>query len=136
MKFYASIAVVLLFVFIAPGLAKTSQAAEKGAAPAITKAKGGYTVEELYAKKDALKGKKVAVRGKVVKFNGDIMGRNWLHLQDGSGKQGANDITVTTNQNAKIGDTIIATGVMATNKDFGGGYSYEVILEDAAFTVE
>ena len=136
MKFYASIAVVLLTVFVAPGLAKISQAAEKGAVPAITKAKGGHTVEELYAKKDELKGKKVAVRGKVVKFNGDIMGRNWLHLQDGSGKQGANDITVTTNQDAKIGDTIIATGVMATNKDFGGGYSYEVILEDAALTVE
>jgi hypothetical protein len=136
MKFYASIAVVLLTVFIAPGLAKTSQAAEKGSAPAITKAKGGYTVEELYAKKDELKGKKVAVRGKVVKFNGGIMGRNWAHLQDGSGKQGADDITVTTNQNAKIGDTIIATGVMATNKDFGGGYSYEVILEEAALKVE
>ncbi|MBI3398345.1 MAG: hypothetical protein HY026_03815 [Deltaproteobacteria bacterium] len=131
MKFYASIvATLLLAIFIVGGLHKTCTASE------IKKAKGGYTVEELYTKKDKLSGKKVAVRGKVVKFNGGIMGRNWVHLQDGSGKQGSNDITVTTNQNAKVGDVILATGHMATNKDFGGGYKYEVIIEEATLTGE
>lgn len=131
MRFNLIITAVFLAVFITTGLDKHSQAAEKGA---ITKAKDGYTVEELYAKKKELSGKKVSVRGKVVKFNGGIMGRNWAHLQDGSGKPGTDDITVTTNQSAKVGDIVSATGVMATNKDFGGGYSYEVIIEDAAIS--
>lgn len=131
MRFHLIITAALLAIFIAAGLDKASQAAEKSA---ITKAKGEYTVEELYAKKSELSGKKVSVRGKVVKFNAGIMGRNWVHLQDGSGKPGTNDITITTNQSAKMGDTVSATGVMAVNKDFGGGYNYEVIIEDAAIS--
>ncbi|MBI3755381.1 MAG: hypothetical protein HY265_04370 [Deltaproteobacteria bacterium] len=131
MRFHLIITAALLAVFVAAGMDKASQAAEKGA---ITKAKDGYTVEELYAKKKELSGKKVSIRGKVVKFNVGIMGRNWVHLQDGSGKPGTNDITITTNQSAKMGDTVSATGTMAVNKDFGGGYSYEVIIEDAAIS--
>lgn len=130
MKFYTSITVTLLAIFLVGGLHKTSHAAE------IKKAKGGYTVEELYVKKSELNGKKVAVRGKVVKFNSGIMGRNWIHLQDGSGKQGTNDITLTTNQSVKVGDTILATGNLAINKDFGGGYNYEVIVEEATLSGE
>ncbi len=133
MRLYLTITVAFLAIFIAAGLNKHSQAAEKGA---ITKAKGGYTVEELYAKKAALNGKKVVVRGKAVKFNAGIMGRNWLHLQDGSGKPGADDLTVTTNDNVKVGDIITVTGVIATNKDFGGGYSYEVVLEQATISAK
>lgn len=128
-----SITALLLAIFIVAGLNKDSLAAEKGA---ITKAKSGYTVEELYAKKAELNSKKVAVRGKAVKFNANINGKNWLHLQDGSGKQGTNDITVTTNQTAKVGDIVLATGVLATDRDFGSGYKYEVILEEAALTIE
>jgi len=128
-----SITALLLAVFISAGLNKDLLAAEKGA---ITKAKGGYTVEELYAKKAELNGKKVAVRGKAVKINTGISGKNWVHLQDGSGKQGTNDITVTTQQNAKVGDIILATGVLAADRDFGGAYRYEVILEEGALTIE
>ena len=136
MKFNAVIALMLFAIFISGGLYKTSQAEEKGKAPSIKKAKGGYTVEELYIKKDQLDGKKVKVRGKVVKFNPNIMGKNWLHLQDGTGKPGANDITVTTRQNANIGGIVLVTGVLVTNKDFGGGYRYEVMLDDAAIAAE
>ncbi|MBI5326894.1 MAG: hypothetical protein HZB80_01160 [Deltaproteobacteria bacterium] len=132
MKFYAGITAALLAILII-GWNNTSQAAEKGAAK---KVKGVQAVEELYAKKDKLNGKKVVVRGKVVKFNGGIMGRNWIHLQDGSGKQGTNDITITTNQNAKVGDTVVATGVMAINREFGGQYKYEVIIEQTTLAVE
>src|SRR3990172_6409008 len=102
MKFNAVIAVMLLSIFISGGLYKTSHAEEKGKVPSITKAKGGYTVEELYIKKDQLNGNKVKVRGKVVKFNPNIMGKNWLHLQDGTGTPGTNDITVTTKHNTNI----------------------------------
>lgn len=138
MRLYRVITIILLAIFIAGGLHKTLEAAEKGKTPSMTKPKGGYTVAELYAKKDELKGKKVTVRGEVVKFNSNIMGKNWLHLQDGSGKEGTNDLTVTTtvDQGANVGDKVLVTGMLVTNKDVGAGHKYEVILEEAKITVE
>ncbi|HJV38768.1 MAG TPA: hypothetical protein VJ528_08010 [Geothrix sp.] len=101
----------------------------------VEKASGAdaRTVAEVWAQKGALKGKTVTVRGKVVKYNAGIMGKNWLHLQDGSGdaKAGSNDITVTSNDPAAKGDTVTVTGVVRTDKDFGSGYSYPVLIEDA-----
>lgn len=102
----------------------------------ITKAAGGYTIQELYAQRAKLAGKEVAVRGKVVKYNAQIMGKNWLHIQDGSGKDGANDLTVTTATPAKLGDTVLVRGILSTDKDFGAGYKFGVILDDAKVTVE
>ena len=101
----------------------------------VEKADGpsGKTVAEIWAGRASLKDKQVAVRGKVVKYNAGIMGKNWLHLQDGSGdaKAGTNDITVTSNDGAAKGDTVTVTGVVRTDKDFGSGYSYAVLVEDA-----
>ena len=102
----------------------------------LKKAEGGKTVGEIFADKDQLAGKQVVVRAKVVKYNPQIMGKNWLHLEDGTGKAGSNDLTVTTNGEAKVGDTVLVTGVVTTNKDFGAGYKYDVILEDANVKVE
>jgi hypothetical protein len=51
----------------------------------VKKAEGGVTVEELFADKAKLAGKEIVLRGKVVKFNAQIMGKNWLHVRDGSG---------------------------------------------------
>lgn len=96
----------------------------------------GKTVEQIFADKDALKGKQVKVRGKVVKFNAGIMGKNFLHIQDGSGKDGANDLTVTSQQMAKVGDKVTVSGILETEKDFGAGYTYKVILENATITPE
>lgn len=124
MKLYSVIAVTLFAILAVGGLEKI-EAAEKGKKADV------YKVEELYAKKDKLNGKKVTVKGKVVKFSPGIMGRNWIHMQDGSGKQGTNDMTVTTNDTASIGDKVVVTGNLVTNKDFGGGYKYEVIIEEA-----
>jgi len=78
----------------------------------------------------------VTVRGRVVKYNGGILGRNWLHLQDGSGElaKGTNDLTVTTTGAAAIGDVVTATGTGAVDRDFGAGYTYTVMVEDAALT--
>ena len=81
-------------------------------------------------------GKKVRIRGQVVKFNANIMGRNWLHLQDGTGAAGTNDLTITSAATVNVGDTILAKGVVTTNKDFGFGYKYDVIIEKADVTVE
>jgi hypothetical protein len=98
----------------------------------IEKPSGGYAVAELFEKKAALKDKQVVVRGKVVKFLPEIMGMNWLHLRDGSGSAGTNDITVTTKEMAKVGDVITVTGTLHVDKDFGAGYSYPVIVESAS----
>ncbi|MBI3595825.1 MAG: DNA-binding protein [Nitrospirae bacterium] len=97
---------------------------------------GVKTVEQVYADRESLKGKQVQVRGKVVKFTPGIMGKNFLHIQDGSGKEGTNDLPVTSQQAAKIGDHILVLGTLDTDKDFGAGYTYKVILENAKITPE
>jgi hypothetical protein len=102
----------------------------------IEKAEGGMTVAEVFAAKQRLAGQEVAVRGKVVKFNPNIMGINWLHLRDGTGSKGTEDLTVTTNAQARVGDTVLIRGIVAIDKDLGAGYTYPVIVEKAQVTVE
>jgi predicted small lipoprotein YifL len=103
----------------------------------IAKAEGGKTIEEVFNEMAALADSKVVVRGKVVKVNPGIMGKNWLHVRDGSGADGTNDLTVTTMAELpKIGDTVLVTGTVALDQDFGMGYQYAVILQDAEIKVE
>jgi hypothetical protein len=101
----------------------------------VEKAEGkdGRTVAEIYATKAALKGTGVAVRGRVVKWNPEILGRNWIHLRDGSGSPEGrdNDITVTTTDTVANGDIVVVRGTVALDQDFGAGYSYPVMLEKA-----
>jgi hypothetical protein len=99
-------------------------------------AKGGKTVAEVYAASAKLAGKAVTIRGKVVKYHANIMGRNWLHIQDGTGSAGSNDLLITSNDRAKLGDTVLITGKVAINKDFGAGYKYNVMVEGAKVKVE
>lgn len=100
----------------------------------VEKAEGAnaHTIAELYASRTALKDAAIVVRAKVVKFSPNIMGRNWVHLRDGSGSRTAqdDDLTVTTMDSASVGDVVIVTGVLRVNKDFGAGYSYPVIIEE------
>lgn len=104
----------------------------------IPRAEGeaGRTVAEVYAQRQALSGKKVAVRGQVVKYNDHIMNKNWVHLRDGSGSAATkdNDLTITTSQEAAVGDVVLVTGTLTTDKDFGAGYAYPAIVEDATVT--
>lgn len=102
----------------------------------IRKAEGGSTVGELLAGASTHAGKSISVRGKVVKFNGGIMGKNWLHVQDGTGGPGQNDLTVTSTDVAKVGDTVLVRGVAAADKDFGSGYKFAFIVEEAKVVVE
>jgi hypothetical protein len=102
----------------------------------IEKAADGVTVAELFTAKDQLAGQPVTLRGKVVKVNAGIMGTNWLHIRDGSGEEGSNNITITTGQMADVGDLVLVTGVLTVNKDFGMGYQYDAIIENAEITVE
>ncbi len=91
---------------------------------AITKTVEGVNVEQA-----ALKGKIVQIRGKVVKVNNGIMKRNFLHIQDGTGGQGTNDITITSDETANVGDEVTITGTVALNVDFGFGYNYPILIE-------
>ena len=98
--------------------------------------KADQTVAELYAGQNGLLGTVVKVRGKVVKFSAQIMGKNWIHVQDGTGQAGGNDLTVTTADSAKVGDTVLVTGKITLKKDFGMGYKYDLIIEDGKVKVE
>ena len=104
----------------------------------LQKAPGGYTVGEIYSSKDQLSGQTISVRGKVVKFSPQIMGTNWIHIQDGTGKQAesTHDLTITSNTQVKVGDTIVAKAPLTLQKDFGYGYKYDLIMEDAEITAE
>jgi ABC-type Fe3+-hydroxamate transport system substrate-binding protein len=103
----------------------------------IVKVEGGKTVAEVYADKDKLAGQKVSVRGKVVKTVHDVMGKNWVHVRDGSGAEGANDLTITTKAELpQVGDLVLIDGTVAANKDFGMGYMYPVMVEDAGIKIE
>ena len=120
-----------------------AQHAAAGAGPTdvgdvkVPKATGANakTVAEIHAQKAQLKEKKVTVRGKVVKSNAGIMGKNWIHVRDGSGTQekGDNDITVTSESAANVGEVLVITGVVRVDKDFGAGYAYPVIIEEAVY---
>ena len=103
---------------------------------AIQKPEGGKTVAEILADKSKLSGKQVVVRGKVVKVVQNVMGMNFLHLRDGTGGKGENDLTVTTKALLSVGQIVTASGVLNTDKDFGSGYKYDVIMENAAVTAK
>ena len=103
----------------------------------ITKPSNSKTIVELFAQKKNLSGKKVTLRGIVVKANYGILGKTWLHLQDGTGKDGCSDITVTTiDSKPKTGNVVLVEGTLATDKKLGHGYDYPVIVEDAKVAIE
>jgi hypothetical protein len=122
-----------------------ASAAHRSAAPIepsvgdvrVPKAEGkeAKTVAEVFAERETLKNRSVAVRGTVVKSLSGIMGRNWLHVRDGSGSSTAkdDDLTVTSLQSAAVGDVVTVKGTVHVDRDFGAGYRYPVIVEDATF---
>jgi len=95
----------------------------------IEPAQGAIKISELVAQKKKYEGKVVKVTGKCVKVNPMIMHRNWVHLQDGSGKD--LDLTVTTTENIALGEVVTLEGTIALDKDFGAGYFYDIIMEGA-----
>lgn len=97
----------------------------------IEPAEGGITIAELFANRDSYADKTVLIKGQVMKVNRAIMEKNWVHLQDGTGDSGSFDLTVTTAEEVNVGDVVTFEGKITLNKDFGAGYSYEIIMEQA-----
>ena len=93
------------------------------------------TVEAVHNERAQLVGKQVTVTGKVVKVNNGIMKRNFLHVQDGTGGDGTNDLVVTSNQTASVGEKVTVTGTVVLDTDFGMGYSYPLLVEKSTVTV-
>ncbi len=93
--------------------------------------KDGISITELFSKKDAFVGKTVIIKGLVTKFSPGIMDKNWIHLQDGTDFNGKFDLTITTNAQVKTGDIITLQGKISLNKDFGYGYFFDVMMEEA-----
>ncbi len=114
----------------------TEEPAETDEPVSVEQAEGGQTIEQIFTGKDDLVGKEVVIHAKVVKFSPAIMGKNWLHLQDGTGGEGTNDLTITTDQSAAVGDVVTVRGVLVADKDFGYGYKYALIVEDAQVSVD
>lgn len=98
----------------------------------VEKPEGGITVADLFENHAKYAGKTVKVRGVVTKFSAMIMDRNWVHIQDGTDFSGNFDLAVTTQDMVKEGSTVTFTGTVSVNKDFGAGYFYKVIIEQAA----
>lgn len=107
-----------------------------GFAPALASEQKPTTVATVYKDKAALAGKTISVQGKVVKVNNGIMGRNFVHVQDGTGDaaSGTNNLITTSKQTAFVGDQVAVSGTVTLNRDFGMGYSYPMLIEDASIT--
>jgi hypothetical protein len=97
---------------------------------AIKPCKDCITISNLLGNKKSYSGKVVRVKGKVTKYNPQIMGKNWIHIQDGSEFQGGFDLTITTDIQVSVGDTVTFEGNIALDKDFGYGYYYNVLMEE------
>jgi hypothetical protein len=97
----------------------------------LKKAADEITVAQIYANRDKYANKEVEIRGVVVKVNKSVMGKNWIHIQDGTNDNGNFDLTITSQDVAEVNDEVTFKGKIILNKDFGAGYFYEVIMEDA-----
>ncbi len=112
---------------------KTRASATAAVVEGVDKIEGGNTIAELYKEKQTLDGKEVRVRGKVTRFTAGVMGKNWLHIRDSSTLE---DLTITTDSEAAVDAVVVIEGKLALDKDFGYGYVYPLIVEDASIIKE
>jgi len=92
---------------------------------------GSISIGDLFEDPAKFEGQTIVVSGEVAKYNPAIMNLNWVHLQDGTEFEGKYDLTITSSDAFEVGQVVSIQGVVALNRDFGSGYSYEVLLENA-----
>jgi hypothetical protein len=114
-----------------PGMTAKKGEIKRWSEISVETPKGGITIAELYKNAGNFAGKTVIIRGVVVKYNPQIMNKNWVHIQDGTDNSGKFDLTVTTTDSMAVGKKATFTGIIALNKDFGSGYFYDLIMEEA-----
>jgi len=107
-----------------------SQAVISKADIKITPCETCVTIGKLMSEKKSFSGKTIKVKGVVTKVNEEIMGKNWIHIQDGTEGEGVYDLTITSLQSVSVGDTVTFEGKIALDKDFGYGYFYNVLMEE------
>lgn len=117
----------------APAPAAHATAPAAAAVAPVEALPDGQTVAQLFEERAALAGQPIAVRGRVTKVTAGVMGTTFMHLQDGTGSEadGTHDLTVTTDDPVAVGQTVVVRGTLITDKDFGAGYRYDVLIENA-----
>jgi hypothetical protein len=100
----------------------------------LEKSSDELTIAQIFDKRNQYSDKEVVIRGIVAKVNKGIMGKNWIHIQDGTDSNGNYDLTITSQDLAEVNDEVSFKGIITLEKDFGSGYFYEVIMEDAELT--
>ena len=97
---------------------------------------GGLTVEQIFSSIAELDGQKIRIRAKATKINQNILGKNWVTLQDGTGIAPDNKVTSTTTESVSVGDIFIVTGVIKKDVKLGFGYDFDFLLEEAKFSTD
>ena len=110
------------------GHQKTAPAADIS----VKQPQGGVSIAKLSEERTSYAGKIITIRGQVTKYNPNIMKRNWVHIQDGTKDGSVYDLTITTKDAVKKGDIVTFKGKVVLNKDFGAGYKYDIIMEEAS----
>jgi hypothetical protein len=100
----------------------------------VEKLEGGMSIAEIIAAHEQMEGQEVSLRARVIKFSENILGMNWITLQDGTGTAPDNKLVVTSSEVAVVGDEVVVKGLVKNNVDIGAGYTYKVLLEEASFT--
>ena len=95
---------------------------------------GGKNIADIFAGSTDLNEQTVRLRAKVMKISKNVMGKNWITLQDGTGTAPDNKLLATSEELVEPGELVIASGVLKKDADIGSGYKYKVLLEKATFS--
>ena len=127
----------------APGAAAPAPAQTRQDSPPVTdvsvaELEPGKNIAWVHANRETLANEPISLRGKVVKYNSNILGWNFIHIQDGSGNpaDGSNDLAVTSKATTAVGETVVIAGTVTLDKDFSAGYVFPILIEDATLTAE
>jgi len=104
---------------------------EKSSTVTLEKTEDEITVAQIFADRAEFTASEFEIRGVVVKVNKQVMGKNWIHIQDGTNNAGSFDLTVTSQDISEVGNQVTFKGKLTLEKNFGSGYFYDVIMEDA-----
>ncbi|MCF8272395.1 MAG: GW dipeptide domain-containing protein [Flavobacteriaceae bacterium] len=96
--------------------------------PNIVTQKGSIKISEIVSNSKKYEGKTIQIDGECTKINVGIMGKNWIHLKDGS--KDDYDLVITSDELVSVGSVVTIKGDVVLNKDFGSGYKYDLIIEN------